>query len=221
MRAIIFANGVLTNPITIHPDFAPDDLIIAADGGLLHCTSLGITPTALIGDFDSLLPEDIVEMEKRGVTILRHPREKDETDLELALRYAAQQHPERILIFGALGARWDQTMANLLLPALDEFHEQEIRLLDGSQELTILNAPARTHLLLAGIAGDTVSLIPVSGDVQGVRTQGLEYPLKDETLVFGATRGVSNTLITDKAEVEIRRGSLMVIVIHHQKPATE
>jgi len=65
---------------------------------------------------------------------------------------------------------------------------------------------------IRGRTGQTVSLIPVGGNATGVSTQGLEWPLKDETLIFGATRGVSNVLLGEKATVEVREGFLLCFV---------
>ena len=76
--------------------------------------------------------------------------------------------------WGRLGARWDQTLANLLLPASEVFSGVHIRLLDGLQEVFLLRAGESAEV--TGSPGDTVSLIPLGGDAQGVTTDGLEYP---------------------------------------------
>ena len=52
-----------------------------------------------------------------GVEILRHPRDKDETDLELAILTALKRNPKEIIVLGAFGKRLDMTLANVLLPA--------------------------------------------------------------------------------------------------------
>jgi len=190
------------------------DILIAADGGLRHCRQLNLVPDILIGDFDSLTEEELLEMEKRGVQVERFPARKDETDLELALHTACQKNVDEILVLGGLGARWDQTIANLLLPASQRFRQVPIILVDGEHELYVLNAPPVKKIQLHGKAGDTLSLIPLAGDVKGVRTQGLEYALYGEALSFGATRGLSNVLIEDTAQIEIQQGSLLVVLIH-------
>ena len=57
-------------------------------------------------------------------------------------------------------------------------------------------------------------MIPIAGDARGVSTEALEYPLKDETLSFGATRGVSNVMLADKARISLKAGMLVCVVIH-------
>jgi thiamine pyrophosphokinase len=211
-RAIIFANGAC--PPLPPGRLGAADLLVAADGGARCCRALGLWPHVVIGDCDSLSVAELAELAAHGAQVLRYPTHKDYTDLELALQYAADQGAAEALVLGALGQRWDQTLANLLLPAA--FPKLRLRLVDGAQELCLL-ADGQT-LQLDGQPGDTVSLIPVGGAAEGVQTRGLEYPLHGETLHFGATRGVSNVLAALPAEVRLARGQLMVVLIRQTQP---
>ncbi len=211
MRAIIFANGGFTDP----PALQPDDLIVAADGGARHCLALGLTPKIVIGDFDSLNEQQIKMLQQYGAELIRYPTRKDFTDLELALQLAQQRGADEVVVLAALGGRWDQTLANVLLPASQQFASCNIRLVDGAQEISLIHAGQ--CLQVHGQPGDTLSLIPLSSDACGVATQGLEYPLRDETLVFGATRGVSNVLQAETAWVSLEKGLLLCVVIHENQ----
>jgi thiamine pyrophosphokinase len=212
LRAVIFANGELHHPDLDAARLRPDDWLIAADGGARHARALGVTPHVLIGDFDSVDPAERARLEALGVDVQVFPARKDETDLELALRLALARAGET-LVLGALGARWDQTLANVLLLALPGCRGRDVRLADGAQELRLATPSgglpaARVH----GAPGDTLSLIPLLGDARGVTTRGLEYPLHDGVLPFGATLGVSNVLVAPDAEIEVREG--LVLVVH-------
>ncbi len=211
MRAILIANGELTDLNTVSATLRPDDLLIAADGGLRYFRALGLWPTVVIGDLDSILPEDRVALDEAGVRVEQFPTRKDQTDLELAVRFARDAGAHDILIFGALGGRWDQSLANLLLLAHPDLGDARLRLMDGLQTLYL----ARGTTEIEGQPGDTVSLIPLTGDAQGVTTDGLDYPLTDGTLPFGATLGVSNVLVGERATVTVREGAVMCIVIHN------
>ncbi|MGB9521916.1 MAG: thiamine diphosphokinase, partial [Anaerolineales bacterium] len=195
----------------------PADWLIAADGGWHHLQALHLQPDVLIGDFDSVSPQELQSIQSQGIKTIQHPRRKDETDLELALRYAVQHGSSRITIVGGLGARWDQTLANMLLLTQKEFQDIPISLVDGNQVLFTINASTRSKAHIEGHPGDTVSLLPLMGDVYGITTSGLEYPLNNETLPFGSTRGVSNALLQSTATVFIRSGILMIVVIHHSE----
>lgn len=215
MRAIIFANGEISEPFTYPSNRQPEDILIAADGGYAHCQVFGLVPNVVIGDFDSLEPAQVPVLEASGVRIIRYPVRKDYTDLELAVQFTINLSPEEILVFGALGKRWDQTLANLLLPAAFQSVDIPIRLMDGLQEIMLIR-PGQT-LKLKGQPGDTISLIPLGGDAYGVATQGLEWPLKEETLHFGATRGVSNVLMDEIGSVYLEDGLLLVVAIHQSE----
>jgi thiamine pyrophosphokinase len=208
LRAILFANGGYTRPAALRPD----DLIIAADGGARHCLNLGLTPHLVVGDFDSIDEDQLTTLRQAGVELVQYPTNKDFTDLELALRHARQNGADEILVLAALGGRWDQTLANVLLPAAKDFASLKIRLIDGSQEISLIHAGQRLEIL--GRPGDTVSLIPLQGDAHGITTQALEYPLNCETLHFGSTRGVSNVLVEERAWVALEQGLLLCVVIH-------
>ncbi|HSF83127.1 MAG TPA: thiamine diphosphokinase [Anaerolineales bacterium] len=214
-RAVIFANGMLQNPERVRQAIHPGDLLIAADGGAQHCLALGLTPAVVIGDFDSLSEQELQDLKTQSVQMIRHPAHKDFTDLELALQHVQELGMQEVLILGALGARWDQTIANLLLPISAGLSSLQISILDGHQEVFILRPDRQVQIL--GEVGDTLSLIPLCGDVQGVVTQGLQYPLSNETLFFGATRGISNVFTAERVSISLASGSLLCVIIHQEK----
>jgi len=209
-RAIIFANGSLEKPPELAGLLRETALIIAADGGTHHCTALGIQPSAIIGDLDSIDSREEQFYQSKGTTLIRYPSHKDETDLELAIQYAARNAMDEVIILGALGARWDMTFANVFLAALPQFAKLKIRFLDGSQELVLIR-PGE-HMQFYAHPGDRLSLIPIHGEAHGVATHGLEYPLLDDTLHFASPRGVSNVFIQAIAEVSIKKGLLLCMI---------
>ena len=214
-RAVIFANGDLQDRTAARAALRPGDRLIAADGGLQHLQALGLTPDVVVGDLDSISPAQAQALDRDGLRVVRYPVRKDETDLELALRLALAEGAGEVLILGGLGGRWDQTLANLLLVAHPDFRGVNVRLLDGRQQLVLIQG--RTQI--EGQPGDLVSLIPLGGDATGVTTHGLEYPLENGTLRFGSTLGISNVLLDRQAEVEVRSGWVMCIIIAAGDPS--
>ena len=206
-RAVIFANGELPDPAGAKALLQPGDTLIAADGGLHHLQALGLLPSLLIGDLDSVSPSDLEGLSGSDVTILRFPPEKDETDLELALGWAADQGFGAILILGALGGRLDQTLGNIFLLTWPRLAGIDLRLDDGWQEVTAITTTA----LIKGIPGETVSLLPLLGPARGIVTHGLRYPLHGETLWPERTRGISNELLEGQASVSLEQGCLLCI----------
>jgi thiamine pyrophosphokinase len=212
MRTIIFANGIINPATPVRTMINSSELIIAADGGARHCLTLDLTPNVIIGDFDSLSPEEINRFQDTGVELIRHPVHKDHTDLELALEHAAARGADEITILGGLGGRLDQSAASLLLLASPEWQKTPIRLVDGRQSALVLRGEG--SLTLQGHVGDIVSLLAMAGDAKGISTRGLEYPLRKEDLAIGSSHGVSNTLLSETAEVHLEEGLLLVVQIH-------
>ena len=208
MRAVIFVNGTILDYTQLARWLRPDDYLIAADGGARHCAALGILPAVLVGDLDSITPELLAEYEQAGVAIERHPPRKDETDLELAVRRAVADGATEILLLGALGGRLDQTLANLLLPARQEW-TVSILLADGRQLARVVRGGE--SVTIRGAEGDTVSVVPMSAEVTGITYTGLEYPLVDATLRLGSTQGVSNRMAGESATIRIASGILLVV----------
>jgi len=213
VRAIIFANGELNLSPALRSEIRADDLIIAVDGGSLHCRKLGIKPQVVIGDFDSLNSEDLAALQADGTHLIRHPSHKDETDLELAFEHARKKGCQQIMLIAALGARWDMSIANILLAAHPSYKGIQVRMVDNHQELLLLRSGE--SLTVHGQPGDTLSLIPLKNRAQGITTQGLEYTLADEDLEFGSPRGVSNVFSSERATISLRQGLLICVVIYN------
>ncbi|MGD0750977.1 MAG: thiamine diphosphokinase [Anaerolineales bacterium] len=210
-RLIIFANGILPELESARRLIQAGDVLIAADGGTRHILALGLVPSIVIGDLDSLKQDDRRRLDAKGVEIQQYSHNKDETDLELAFQYAHRAGYREILVVGAQGGRLDQTVGNLSLLTNPEFATLEIRFDDGVEEAFITRGRCEVH----GRPSDIVSLIPWSGEVTGISTEGLRWPLRDETLFPDKTRGISNELVRETAFISHRSGFLLVI--HHRQ----
>jgi len=206
-RVVIFANGHLPNPGSARAILRADDIFIGADGGTRHIYALGLAPRVIIGDLDSLNDEDKARAVSEKVQIVQYPRDKNETDLELAIQQARTFGTGTILIMAALGNRLDQTIANLALLSDPSLAALDLCADDGVEETFFCREQAQVR----GRSGDLVSLIPWGGAVEGVRTEGLKWPLSDETLNPYKTRGVSNQMLGGQALVSIRSGLLLVV----------
>ncbi len=207
VHCVIIANGDPPDVETArwHADRA--DLLVAADGGARHALGLDILPHVVIGDLDSLDAGQMTRLRSAGARFIVHPTAKDETDLELALLYAVEQDADPIIILAALGARLDQTLANVLLLTMPALVDRNVRLIDGSQTAFIVRGEAT----ITGKLGDTVSLIPLGGEARGITTTGLLYPLTDGTLPFGPALGISNELTASQARVQVCDGLLLCV----------
>lgn len=210
MNALIFANGEIDDGEMVSRalDHAANALVVAADGGARVAEHYGLHVDAVIGDMDSLEQHELERLRQAGTAVYQHPAEKDETDLELALNWAAGQGANWLRVIGATGGRLDQTLSNVYLLALPALTGRDIQLVAGKQAIWQARAGVTE---ISGAEGDTLSLIPLNGTVRGVTTHNLYYPLKDEDLYFGPARGVSNVLMAARASVTVREGVLLVV----------
>lgn len=213
MRAIVIANGEFADFQETRDLIHPGDWIIAADGGARQALSVGLTPHLVIGDLDSLSPADQAALEKAGSKFLRFSPRKDETDLELAIRHAVREGATEVVILAATGGRLDHTIANVLLLTLPMLKGVNARIVVGRQTAFVV----RDEMWIEGNPGDTLSLIPLGGDVLGVTAENVEWPLHSETLRLGPSRGLSNVLTADRARVSVRRGALLCVVTRKPK----
>jgi thiamine pyrophosphokinase len=211
-RILIFANGQLPDVARARTLVKPDDYVVCADGGTRHALALGLTPDLIVGDLDSLSDDDRRRVEKANVKIIRYPHDKDETDLELAIGRALQQNPSSLLIVAGLGFRLDHTLGNISLLADARLAALDCRLEDGLDEVFF----CRSRSEVRGRSGDLVSLIPWQGAVEGVQTAGLKWPLREEALFPEKTRGISNEMLGELAEIRIKSG--LLLVVHHRQP---
>ena len=218
MKAIIVADGEVPDTgATLDGLFGPDAnasvVVIAADGGARKAAELGLTPDLVIGDGDSLTPDDVERLRASGAEVHLLPPEKDESDTELAVREAVARDARSIVVLGAFGgSRIDHALANVSLLALPELAGRDVSLYDGRTRVRLIGkSDGPGALRIAGEPGDLVSLFPVDSRVEGVTTDGLRYPLRGEALVVGPSRGLSNELLDTSARVTTARGRLLVI----------
>lgn len=181
--------------------------VIAADSGLHNAAGLGLTVDLLVGDLDSADADAVSTAEAAGTRVDRHPVAKAHTDLELALDAALQRGAERITVVGGHGGRLDHHLANALLLASERFADIDVDAFMGAAHLHVV----RREVTVTGVRGELVSLLPIHGRAEGVSTEGLLYPLRDESLLAGSTRGVSNELVAGQAVVRVTSGVVLVV----------
>jgi thiamine pyrophosphokinase len=207
MRAVVVAHG----------DVLPSDrasiddgtFVVAADGGAFALERWKLLPHLVVGDMDSLGKAGVERLARQGIPVESHPAAKDESDLELALARAIAAGATDIVILGALGGeRLDHEAANLLLLADPGYDGVRLEARRGALRVRAVRGGG--SLELAGPVGALVTLLPVGGDAEGVRTQGLRYPLAGETLRFGRARGLSNEVAGLPARVSVDKGSLLI-----------
>lgn len=225
-HAVVLADGGIPSREDLDrawPGWDEDvSLVVAADGGARHASVLGLELDRWVGDGDSISPADLDALAAAGVPIDRVAQEKDASDTELAVLTAIAGGADELSILGALGGpRIDHALVNVGLLGLAALAGRAARLYDDQAGRISLieagdGAGPRVERELAGHIDDLVTLAPVGGPAGGVTTRDLRYPLRDETLEAGSSRGLSNVRTAPRAAVSLRSGRLLVI----ETPAT-
>ena len=189
------------------------DLVIAVDAGLAACEALGLCPDLLVGDFDTLGRERLLEYQERsGVRADVHQPEKDETDTELALLTAARQGCEAVDILGALGGRMDHAIGNIQLMYQFFCQGMEVNIYDARNRLYLLGGHKVFHR--EKVYGKYISFLPMTETVEGLTLRGFKYPLQRRTIGLGTTLCISNELKREEGILELERGVLLCVEAH-------
>ena len=184
--------------------------VVAADSGVEIAQQLGLDVHAVVGDMDSITPTALAALAALGTEIVRHPVDKNESDAELALRYAIQQGAQRVVLVSGGGGRLDHQLALVAVMFIDDLSDVRVEVrVAGSRAYAIRGGASMN---IACDVGDVIGLLPFGGDAHGVTTSGLQWVLSNESLRVAASRGISNRAITNEVFVSVAAGRLVVTV---------
>ena len=208
-NAILSLNGKLqSEPADYFQIVTQDMQKIAADGGALLLEEIGFYPGIVIGDLDSISNEKIKEYNNKGIELVKYPVEKDKTDAELALDYCKRNNINNIKIIGALGGRIDQQLGNIFLLEYALENKLNAVLCEPGLEAGLIN----NKKIFADNKNFCLSLIPISRKVTGVSISGCKYTVKNHILKRYKTRGISNKINSNMAEINLEEGLLLYIL---------
>jgi thiamine pyrophosphokinase len=193
---VVTGTGSIRGPL---PDAARRAAtVIAVDGGFDVARRVGLTPTHLVGDLDSITAESMSWAADHGVDVERHHADKDATDTDLALALATRLAAERdvselVVLAGCDPVEWRPDhllgiLATLGQPGLASFRsitgivaEAGIVVIHGGHSSPV-NVPE----------GGLFSLLALHGDIDGVSVIGCRWPLDNARLAGHSTLGLSN-----------------------------
>ena len=190
---------ILNSPAPLAP--IEESRLLCADGGYSRVVGAE-KPTFIIGDLDSL------HQAPEGVPVLTCPTDKDYTDGEKAIRYAAEKGYKKVVIYGADGGRMDMQVANLTL----------LKIAYDLQVYAVISTPkeyvyyTEKDFETTCSPQKTVSVLPWGGDAVFESSTGLHYPLNDLKLTVADTVGVSNKTTSERFSFRIRTGGALVFV---------
>lgn len=210
MKTIIINGG------NIEDDFALPflqkeqyDYLIAVDKGLEFCYRAGIQPDEMLGDFDSASPAVRDYFERLEIPVQLYKPEKDQTDMENAMRLALKRGSSEIVVLGATGTRMDHVLGSIYNLSIA---------LDVGVPCALVDAHNRIRMIRHGLKirkeeqyGKYVSLLAFGGSADKITLTGFYYPLHGYTMQAGDGLGISNEITEEEAEISLEAGTLIVI----------
>jgi thiamine pyrophosphokinase len=188
--------------------FATDEVQwIGVDRGVIALLEAGMRPVKAFGDFDSISAEQLARLRSMLPDLDIWPAEKDQTDMEIALDWAAQQEGVTLIrLFGATGGRIDHFLGNVQL--LVKYIDRPIEIVDRQNIVTAhlpgaYTVPKDEHRY--------VSFVPISLEVKALTLQGFKYPLTNCHIQLGSTLCISNELIQSFGTFSFSEGILMMV----------
>lgn len=207
---VVVVSGGAAPDLRVADQLGVVDLVIAADSGLSHAQSLGLSVTTVLGDFDSVDAAVLARAKVEGVEIVPYPVNKDATDLELALELAVTRGATHVtVISGGPGDRLDHFLGEISVLTAPFLSGCTVSSWVGSSKVSVIRAGF--PLTATGTPGDLVTLLPVTPEAHGVSTTGLQYALSHATLHAWRTRGVSNVLLSNSAVISVVAGVLLCV----------
>jgi thiamine pyrophosphokinase len=159
-----------------------------------------------IGDFDTAGPKGVEQLLLANIPIQQFPENKDKTDTQLAIQYAASHGAQEIILFGGTGSRFDHSLANVQQLFYWLQSGISIKIVDQNHIIDLVD-----HTLTILRSHPYVSLLAFTPTVTGIRLQGFKYPLENGTLSWGDTLGLSNELLSYTGSIHLEEGILLVI----------
>ena len=195
--AICYVVGAAPACVPFSP--APDDFVIAADGGQAALSRLRILPDLVVGDFDS-------SPAPHGVATVTHPAVKDDTDTALALAEGAARGYRTFALYGCTGGRPDHAFGAVQTMLAYARRGLRVYIVGEGMVGTVLVNDSFSFL-----PEGYVSVFALSERAEGVTLSGLKYTLTDATLTNDYPIGVSNEGVGERATVSVRSGALYLL----------
>ena len=211
MLGIIFTGGEGPKAQVIQKLLGPelkDALIIAADSGLSAAENAGIKPDWIVGDMDSLKDQSLLDAFPSD-RVIRHEREKDFSDTELAFSLAKEKGCDPVWIIGGGGGRIDHIFAIRSMFERDSFPH---RWITANEDIYCISREQGTGIMEQKTEkGALVSVFPLGSGPWEAVSEGLKWSLCGLAWDRGFF-GISNVAVDEKFSIIAETGRFMVIL---------
>ena len=209
MRAVLIAHGQPPSIELARKVCDGANIVMAADGAAMVAHQLGVIPTHICGDFDSISYEDARRLIPTAEVI--HTPNQNLGDLEKAVNLLVEMGVFRIDVIGGLGQRWDHSLSNI--GTIDKFCNQ-VKICMHEEDCTVFPIQAHSEITiwLRTNRKDLVSVIALQPDTV-VSYEGLQWTMERSPLQMG-THGISNVAIKEDVAVTVHHGTAVIFHYH-------
>ena len=205
-QTVVVANG----EAPVHPVaqqlLQQADERVCCDGAIRHLETLGLSPTAVVGDGDSIQHSDL----QKYHSLFIQDASPDYNDLTKALNYCASRGRKRVAIVGGCGLRDDHTLGNI---ALLMKHSRDLQLVMVTNYGVF--TPIRATTSFPSYPGEAVSVFSFCPDTK-LTYQGLRYPVHQRSFLE-LWEGTLNESLGDSFCIQLQNEGEVLIYQAFQK----
>ncbi|KUJ52714.1 thiamine diphosphokinase [Chryseobacterium sp. JAH] len=201
-KVLLFINGDAPKSF---PNPEKYGLIACTDGAFHYLKELDFPLEKLdfiSGDFDSHSGADENVYEDKFI----YTPDQEKTDFHKALEIILEKGFKDIDVFGGSGGEQDHFLGNLTV-AYSFKENLKIKFHDEFSEYFFI--PKK--IVLKDVKNKLISLYPFP-NVEGVITNGLNWPLTNENLNITTRIGTRNFAVEDDVSIEYQKGDLLLFV---------
>lgn len=204
MRCVIVGGADIADYNKMKQYIKSDDFFIFCDSGLNHAEELNVTPSLIIGDFDSHQKPDT------DIETIVLPCEKDDTDTMFAVKEALKRGYDDFLLIGVVGNRLDHTLVNVSILNYLFVNGKRGSIVDDFSEMEIVG----NNTIYVDDTFSYFSLVNLFGISEGITIKNAKYTLDNAVITSEYQYATSNEVIKGKAaEITVKKGKLLLIKI--------
>lgn len=210
-RIVLVSGGELDEELTLGLLKQDENVyVIGVDKGIEFLYSHNITPSYIVGDFDST-KQAVADYYRNqtNVPIREFNPVKDASDTEIAIRLAMTLGATEIIILGATGGRIDHLWANVQSLTIPFKAGIDAKILDKQNRISLIGG--KTVLKKSEAYGPYFSVFPLGKEVYGFSIQGAKYPLRNHTLTPYDSLCVSNQIEDEEVVIDFLSGTVILM----------
>lgn len=206
----IFAGSPNYDIVSMYNNYVrKSDYVLGVDYGAYLLLRNKLYMDVSIGDFDSIKKHELSKLQLSNTNVKLYPKDKDFTDLELAVLLALEKNPSKIKIYGATGGRLDHFYSSLNILNYSIKYSVDIEIINDKNQIFLLKPG--TYEFDKKDTFKYISFFAYLEDVKNLKLEGFKYSLDNYTLKISSNLCISNEFKEAKVTISFSSGYLLVM----------